>query len=95
MDKFVIKVEINGEDKGYVEQGKMRGYTWDLVFSSQFATPLNFKEKDDFLNKARKQRWSNMKKNQLDKCEFIIITIDEDKFYPYPKDGWIIKEERE
>ena len=94
-DMFVIKVEINGELRGYVERGKGRGYTWDLVYSDQFATPLNSKEKDAFLNKARKQRWSNMKRDQLDKCKFVIITIDTDKFYPYPQDGWIIKEERE
>ena len=94
-DMFVIKVEINGERKGYVERGKRQGYKWDLEISSQDASPLNSKEKDDFLNKARKQRWSNMKRDQLDKCEFVIITIDTDKFYPCPRDGWIIKEERE
>lgn len=38
-DMFVIKVEINGKRKGYVERGRSRGYTWDLVYSSEFATP--------------------------------------------------------
>lgn len=73
IDMFIIEVEINGEHEGYVERGKERGYTWDLVYSKQFATPLNAKEKDMFLNKAKKQRWSNMSRKKLERCDFIVV----------------------